>query len=201
MCISSRVRHPLGLWLLAMALLAGCTEAADRPQQPLEHSGMSSPMLAPQLGRPLTDAEVVAVDFSVMPDGAGLPPGSGDAVQGELVYRQHCLACHGERGRDGINDRLAGGAGSLTSAAPVKTVGSYWPYATTLFDYIRRAMPYQSPGVLTDDQLYAVTAYVLHLNDILARDEVLDAERLPALEMPNRGGFVWAIQLDEPTGH
>ncbi|MDZ7643458.1 MAG: cytochrome c [Woeseiaceae bacterium] len=144
---------------------------------------------APALGEPLAAEEIAAVSFTILPDGSGLPPGSGSVADGEAVYAQHCLACHGAGGEGGPNDRLAGGRGSLDSAAPVKTVGSYWPYATTLFDYLRRAMPYTAPGTLSADELYAVTAYVLHLNGIVGADAVLDAERLPAIEMPNRNGF------------
>jgi len=147
---------------------------------------------SPGLGQPVDHAEISAVDFTIMPDGEGLPDGGGDATRGAEVYQRYCFACHGEGGTGGINDRLVGGQGSLASDAPVKTIGSYWPYATTLFDYIRRAMPYQSPGILSDDQVYALTAYLLFLNDIIAEDTVLDAETLPAIEMPNRDNFDWA---------
>lgn len=144
---------------------------------------------SPRLGEPLSAAEVEAVDFTVMPDGSGLPPGSGDARAGRDVYRAHCLACHGERGQGGINDVLVGGRGTLAGSAPLQTVGSYWPYATTLFGYLWRAMPYNAPGSLDNDELYAVTAYLLFLNDIVAEDEILDAHSLPAVVMPNRDRF------------
>jgi len=104
----------------------------------------------------------------------------------------YCLACHGEGGQGATNDRLVGGHGSLASDSPIKTVGSYWPYATTLFDYIRRAMPFTLPGSLTDEQAYALTAYLLELNGIIDEDTVINAQTLPAVEMPNRDGFVWA---------
>ena len=146
---------------------------------------------APGLGETVDEDTLSRVDFAILPDGDGLPAGSGSAADGEAVYRTHCLACHGERGVDGVNDRLAGGHGSLATPRPQKTVGSYWPYATTVFDYIRRAMPYQSPGTLSNDELYAVTAYLLFVNDIVAEADVIDAERLPLIEMPNRHGFVW----------
>jgi cytochrome c len=146
----------------------------------------------PRLGVPAAPEDVSRVDFTVMPDGEGLPDGSGNAMIGAGLYRQHCLACHGEGGTDGTNDRLAGGHGSLATSRPVKTIGSYWPYATTLFDYIRRAMPYQSPGILSDDQVYSLTAYLLFLNDIVGEDAVLDADTLAAVEMPNRDQFDWA---------
>ena len=125
-----------------------------------------------------------------MPDGTGLPAGSGNAREGERLYRENCQACHGAEGRGGPNDPLAGGEGSLDSVRPIKTIGSYWPYATTVFDYVRRAMPYPSPGALTDDELYSVTAYLLHLNGLVGRDDVIDAATLPTIEMPNAGGFV-----------
>lgn len=152
---------------------------------------------APGLGRPVTDAELRAADFTVMPDGSGLPDGRGNAEQGADVYRQHCLACHGDGGTDGINDRLVGGHDSLTSDQPVKTIGSYWPHATTLFDYVRRAMPYQTPGVLSNDDIYAVTAYLLYLNGIVTENAVIDATTLPQVAMPNRDNFVWDFDPGE----
>lgn len=146
----------------------------------------------PQLGKPVPQEELDAMDYVVLPDGDGLPAGSGDAREGAELYAQHCLACHGAGGQDGINDRLAGGHGSIDSERPLKTVGSYWPYATTVFDYIRRAMPYQSPGSLSEDDIYSLTAYLLYINDIVDEDQRLDAESLPAVKMPNRDNFVWA---------
>lgn len=143
----------------------------------------------PALGVPIADEELARLDFTVLPDGEGLPDGSGDAVSGSAVYRQHCLACHGESGTGGINDELVGGQGSLATDTPKKTIGSYWPYATTLFDYIRRAMPYPSPGMLSNDEIYAVTAYLLYLNDIIDQETTIDKDSLPAIEMPNRDGF------------
>ena len=149
---------------------------------------------SPQLGEALSAEEVDAYDFVVLPDGDGLPAGSGTAREGRALYAQHCLACHGESGRDGINDTLAGGHGTLEGPQPEKTVGSYWPYATTIFDYLRRAMPYQQPGTLSADEVYALTAYLLHINGIVAIEERLDAETLPEIRMPNRDGFVWAYE-------
>ncbi|MDH4108575.1 MAG: c-type cytochrome [Gammaproteobacteria bacterium] len=148
----------------------------------------------PGLGEPLTAEQVAALDFVVMPDGSGLPDGSGDARTGAELYRQHCLACHGENGRDGVSDALAGGHGTIEGPVPEKTVGSYWPYATTVFDYIRRAMPYQEPGSLSEDEVYALTAYLLYLNEIVDEDQVLDRATLPAVRMPNRDNFVWAFE-------
>jgi cytochrome c len=148
---------------------------------------------SPNLGQPLDPDQVQALDFVVLPDGQGLPTGSGTARQGQAVYATHCQSCHGAEGADGTNDRLAGGLDSITSDRPVKTVGSYWPYATTVFDYVRRAMPLTTPGRLTDEEVYAVTAYLLFINDIVAEDHVLDARSLPKVEMPNRDNFEWAV--------
>jgi cytochrome c len=145
------------------------------------------------LGQSVTTSEVAAWDISIGPDGAGLPPGGGTAEEGEAVYKAKCLSCHGENGAggEGLADPLVGGIGSLATGQPVKTVGSYWPYATTLFDYIRRAMPFDAPLSLTADEVYAVSAYILWLNDgIVAEDQVLDAQTLPAIKMSNREGFI-----------
>jgi S-disulfanyl-L-cysteine oxidoreductase SoxD len=148
----------------------------------------------PSLGVPASAADIAAMDVSIGPDGAGLPPGSGTPKQGAEVYATKCMACHGPEGANGVNDRLVGGRGTLTSATPVKTIGSYWPYATTVFDYVRRAMPYPAPHSLSDADAYAVTAYLLHLNGIIGADDVMDATSLPKVKMPNRGGFSSAIK-------
>lgn len=132
--------------------------------------------------------------FSPHPDGRGLPPGSGSVLEGKSVYQQQCASCHGENLQGGIGDRLIGGRGSLVNAdpkkPPVKTVESYWPYATTLFDYIKRSMPLTAPDSLTDDQVYAVTAYILEQAKIIPEDAIMNAESLPKVAMPNRDGFV-----------
>jgi cytochrome c len=146
---------------------------------------------SPGLGEPVSAEEIAAIDNTVLPNGDGLPPGSGTARDGAMVYQQHCLACHGEGGTDGINDRLAGGHGSMTSERPIKTVGSFWPYATTVFDYVRRSMPLVTPGVLSDDETYAVTAYLLYINEIVGEYDEINANTLPAIKMPNRDNFVW----------
>lgn len=131
---------------------------------------------------------------SPLPDGRGLPPGSGSMLEGKSVYQQQCAACHGENLQGGSGDRLIGGRGSLVNGdskkAPMKTVESYWPYATTLFDYIKRAMPMTAPGSLTNDQVYAVTDYILVQAKIVPDDAVMNAQTLPKVAMPNRGGFV-----------
>lgn len=154
---------------------------------------VSGPALAqaPQFGHPIAPADIAPWDVSIGPDGAGLPPGSGTASQGQVVYAAKCQTCHGEKGAGGPNDALVGGMGSLAAGkAPVKTVGSYWPYATTLFDYIRRAMPFPETKSLTNDEIYAVSAYILNLNGIVGTDEVLDAKSLPKVKMPNQDGFI-----------
>ena len=148
---------------------------------------------SPGLGVALSEEEVAAIDFTVLPDGSGLPAGAGDAVAGEVLYQQHCLACHGEDGQSGLNDRLVGGVGSIDGAAPVKTVGSYWPYATTLYDYLRRAMPYHTPDSLNADEIYALSAYLLFKNGIIGQREEMNERSLPQVKMPNRDGFRWAV--------
>jgi S-disulfanyl-L-cysteine oxidoreductase SoxD len=146
---------------------------------------------AQQFGQPIAPADITSWDISIEPDGMGLPPGRGTVAQGEAVYAANCQSCHGEKGTGRPNDALVGGKGSLApGTAPVKTVGSYWPYATTLFDYVRRAMPFQESQSLTSDEVYAVSAYILHLNEIIGKDDVLDAQSLPKVRMPNRDGFV-----------
>jgi cytochrome c len=142
------------------------------------------------VGRPPTAAEVQAWDLTIPPDGQGLPPGSGTAALGKPVYIERCASCHGERGEDPKYGLLAGGHGTLTTAKPIQTIGSFWQYATTLWSYIRRAQPFDEPGSLTPDQVYAVTAYLLYLNGIIGEQEVMDAKTLPRVQMPNRDGFV-----------
>jgi mono/diheme cytochrome c family protein len=145
----------------------------------------------PQLGRLATPDEIAPWDISIDPSGAGLPPGSGTSQQGEAVYADKCMACHGEKGAGKPNDQLVGGRGSLSGdQPPIKTVGSFWPYATTLFDYVRRAMPLGAPRSLSDNEVYAVAAYILRLNGIIGEAEVMDAQTLPKVQMPNRDGFI-----------
>ena len=157
-------------------------------------AGCASPMTreTPNLGRVATPAEVTAWDVSIAPDGRGLPPGRGTSAQGAIVFEQKCQSCHGEKGAGQPNDRLVGGHGTLASKSPVRTVGSYWPYATTLFDYVRRAMPYTQSHSLSDDEVYAVTAYLLYLNGITGEFDVMNAETLPKVKMPNRDNFIVA---------
>lgn len=144
-------------------------------------------------GSPVTEQELSKY-FSIPADGRGLPPGSGNATAGAKLYAENCAACHGEKlegnPAKGIGgDKLIGGRGSLATKTPVKTVESYWPYATTLFDYVKRSMPFSSPGTLKDDETYAVVAYILSQAKIIQPTETMDARTLPKVAMPNRDGF------------
>jgi cytochrome c len=150
---------------------------------------LASQASAFDFGRPATQEDIKAWDIDVRPDGQGLPDGRGTVAQGKQVFADYCAACHGDNGQGGIKDRLVGGQGTLTSDMPIKTVGSFWPYATTLFDYIHRAMPYPTPGSLSNDETYAVTAYILDLNGIAPPGGKLDRAGLAKIKMPNRDGF------------
>ncbi len=165
-----------------------------RAAAPAALFALASPAFAqqsPNLGKPISAEDLAAWDISVGPDGAGLPPGSGTVKQGEAVFAAKCQACHGEKGAGTPNDRLVGGQGSLPGdKPPIKTVGSYWPYATTLFDYIRRAMPFNESKSLTSDEVYGVVAYLLNLNGVIPESETMNAQSLPKVTMPNREGFV-----------
>jgi mono/diheme cytochrome c family protein len=167
---------------IVAALLAGGWIATGAAQE------------GPHLGMPVSPADIAAWDISIDPTGAGLPAGSGTATAGASVYQTKCIACHGEKGAGKPSDQLVGGQGTLRDASPVRTVGSYWPYATTLFDYIRRAMPWPQPQSLTPDEIYSVTAYILFLNGIVGEHDVINATSLPKVVMPNRDNFDWAYK-------
>ena len=143
-----------------------------------------------KVGKPATAGDIAQRDHFVSPDGKGLPPGKGTAAEGKSVYDRRCATCHGSEGKGKDEGPLVGGQGTLATPKPLKTVGSYWPHATTLFDYINRAMPFDNPGLLTYDQVYAVSALVLHWNGIIGEHEVMDASTLAKVKMPNRDGFV-----------
>ena len=146
---------------------------------------------SPNLGKTVSSEEIAKWDISVFPDGEGLPKGQGTVVQGEKVYQQQCMSCHGQGGiGTAVGDQLAGAQMGLTSEYPEQTIGTYWPYATTLFDVIRRSMPMTAPGTLTDNEVYAVTAYLLFLNNIIGKDDVMNTETLSKVKMPNEDGFV-----------
>ncbi|MGZ5094661.1 MAG: c-type cytochrome [Burkholderiales bacterium] len=144
----------------------------------------------PNLGQAVNPADIAAWDTSVMPDGTGLPAGSGTSQQGAVVYAAKCASCHGDNGKGGISSPLLGGAPITSINAAEKTIGNFWPYATTLFDYIRRAMPWQEPKSLTSDEVYALTAYVLVLNQLIGENDAMSAATLPKVRMPNRDGFI-----------
>jgi S-disulfanyl-L-cysteine oxidoreductase SoxD len=148
-------------------------------------------------GQPASPDQIAGWDIDVAPDGAGLPPGSGSVAQGEALFARLGAKCHGAKG-EGTDaaPALVGGQGTLATAQPVKTVGSYWPYATTLWDEINRAMPFNTPRVLRPDDVYAVTAYILYLNGIVTRDQQLNEKTLPKIVMPNRSGFILDTRPD-----
>ena len=143
------------------------------------------------LGRTPKAEDLKAIDIEVTPDGKGLVPGRGTAETGKTTYANRCATCHGPTGVEGPQDVLVGGRGSLKAPAqPLKTIGSYWPYATTVFDYVRRSMPYIQPQSLSDDEVYAVTAYLLNLNGIIGDNDEMNAQTLPKVKMPNQVNFI-----------
>jgi len=169
--------------LLPCALVLAMSVASTSAQQPPKTFG---------IGRPATDAEIKAEDIDIGPDGAGLPAGKGTAAEGATIYAAKCAQCHGKTGKEGPNDVLVG-RGPFPSGADTtsrRTIGNYWPYATTVFDYIRRAMPAPAPGTLKDDDVYALTAFLLAENEIIPRDAVMDASTMPKVVMPARDKFV-----------
>jgi S-disulfanyl-L-cysteine oxidoreductase SoxD len=171
----------------ATAVTGGATALAERAQSPSLGIGHA----------PKPDM-LKQIDIDVTPDGKGLPPGSGTAAKGKDVYTRRCETCHGPTGKEGPQEALAGGNGSLATAKPQKSVGSYWPYATTLWDYINRAMPFDHPSTLSVDEVYSAAAYVLFLNGIVGEQDVLDQTTLPKIQMPNRNGFVADPRPDVP---
>ena len=142
------------------------------------------------IGKPPTEDQIRGLGTAIAPDGTGLPTGSGRASAGREIFAARCAKCHGEKAEGDIGPALVGGQGTLATAKPIKTVGSYWPYATTVWDYVNRAMPFDQPGLLKASEVYAVVAYILNLNGIIGKDQVMDAKSLPQVKMPNRNGFV-----------
>jgi len=157
----------------------------------------ADPPQGPNLGQPATPEEIAHWDIGIMPDGEGLPEGKGTAKKGKAIYDKHCVACHGPEGAGGTADPLAGAKMPLTSEYPEQTIGAYWPYVTTIFDMTRRSMPMDKPGALTNDEVYAVTAYLLYLNNIIGENDEMNAETLPKIQMPNRDGFINVYELEE----
>jgi cytochrome c len=176
----------------AAALAGGAAQAGatDAPPSPMRYG----------LGQPALPAQIAGWDIDVRPDGTGLPAGRGSVGEGQAIYDAKCASCHGTFGESTDYLALAGGVGTLASDEPMRTTGSKLNYATTLFDYIRRAMPFNAPRTLTDHEVYALTAYVLHLNDLLRADAVLDRASLVALHLPNRDGFTTAHGLARVDG-
>lgn len=183
---------------LGLMFAACSTEPPVRSEGAGEEDVAALPSQAPErfgFGVPASADRVALWDIDVKPDGEGLPPGSGSVDEGRRVYETHCVQCHGPTGTEGPNDRLVS-TGEWDRWPAGRTVGGYWPYATTLFDYTRKAMPQATPGILTDDQVYAVVGYVLHLSDLVPADAVMDSASLVAVEMPARDRFV----PDDRTG-
>jgi hypothetical protein len=172
-------RTSSALAFAALLAVSGAAKPADLAE--------SSPL---GIGRAASVHDITAKDLTVLPDGTGLPPGRGSAKEGALLYAAQCAACHGDRGQGSADfPALVGGRGSLAGDKPILTVGSYWPCATTLFDYIRRAMPYQGAGELSANDVYALTSWILAENKIVASKSVLTEQTLPKVRMPNREGF------------
>jgi cytochrome c len=170
--------------IIYAAALVGTLAFAQTASAQVAHYGFGTAATADELSK----------FFSIPPDGRGLPPGSGNATKGAQIYAGACAACHGDKlegnPAKGIGgDKLLGGRGTLASKSPVKTVESYWPYATTLFDYVKRSMPFNAPGSLSDDDVYSVVAYILSEAKIIPQNEIIDAKSLPKVVMPNKDGF------------
>lgn len=177
MCISRKVLAVA----LSMGLGLAWSWAGAQSVEPPARSG---------IGGEATEAQIEMWDIDVSPSGEGLPPGRGTVKRGAQVFAAKCATCHGPNGTEGPTNRLVGGRNTLKSTQPIKTVGSYWPYATTLYDYIYRAMPFTAPQSLKPDELYSLVAWLLFQNGIVPEDIILDANTLPAVRMPNRDGFV-----------
>jgi cytochrome c len=167
---------------IAMGLVLACAISPARARDPSAEG--------PKLGRPASPEVVRQRDLTVAADGSGLPAGSGSVTEGRAIFAEKCVACHGSAGSGGVADRLTGGVGTLASPKPIRTVSSYWPYASTLFDYIRRAMPLTTPQSLDDKDVYGLVAYLLSVDGIVRADARLDADSLAKIAMPNRNGFV-----------
>ena len=175
----SRISPSLGVGVLGLALcLAASAASAD----------------GPGLGKPITEADIAAWDISIEPSGKGLPSGAGTPAQGAHIYVEKCAACHGPGGKGGVTGvnaaPLVGSAPITDISAAMKRIANFWPYSTTVFDYIRRATPWQQPRTLTNDEVYALTAYILALNKLIGDNDTMNAETLPKVRMPNRDGFI-----------
>jgi cytochrome c len=148
---------------------------------------------SPGLGKPLSEADIKQWDIAILPDGSNLPPGSGTPAKGAKIFAEKCSACHGDAGKGGVAPyypALVGGQPLTNGIDTVKTIANYYAYPTTIFDYTRRGMPYNMPRSLTDDEVYSLTAYILALNNLIGQDDVMDANTLPKVKMPNRDNFI-----------
>ena len=153
------------------------------------------------VGRSALEKDVLKFDKFVTPEGKGLPPGRGNAVEGKAIYERRCAKCHGQRGEGADDPALVGGIGSLGKPKELRTVGSFWPHTPGVFDYVNRAMPFKEPGSLTADQVYAVVAYILNLNGLVEAQDEMNAKSLPKVKLPNRGGFVKDPRPDVKAKH
>ena len=193
--------------LLLAASVWVCSLGGARAQTP-SRSVAASPKQSPLpprlgIGRAATPAEIAAWDIDIMPDGTGLPPGRGTPWEGATIFASRCAGCHGKTGKEGPNDVLVGREprdGFPFSQDPTlpHTIGNYWPYATTVFDYVRRAMPPDAPGSLTDTEVYSLTAFLLHANELIPEDAIIDATTLPKVAMPARDRFVPDTRQTKP---
>ena len=176
-------------WLWLVWIMAGGLGLAPAwAEEPVsQHAEPSEPY---GLGRQANESEIQAWDIDIAPNGSGLPPGKGSVQLGARVYATKCASCHGSTGTEGPMPRLVGGRGSLASTQPIKTVGSFWPYATTLYDYIFRTMPLTAPQSLRPNKVYSLVAWILYRNKIIEESVILDAKTLPTIHMPNRNGFI-----------
>jgi S-disulfanyl-L-cysteine oxidoreductase SoxD len=170
---------------------------AERPGLPVVAMVLllvATPLFAqkPRIGKPASQDKIDAISLTVFPDGRGLPDGKGSVAAGKELFKEKCAVCHNDHGegRENQYPPLVGGIGTLNTSKPVKTVGSYWPYATTVFDYIRRAMPYDQPGTLKPDQIYSAVAFILNANGIIGENDEMNKATLPKVKMPNRDGFI-----------
>ena len=157
----------------------------------------ANPPQGPNLGTPATPEQIAHWDIGIMPDGEGLPEGKGTVSEGKRLYEKLCTSCHDPEGAGGTADQLAGAKMPLTGEYPEQTIGAYWPYATTIFDMIRRSMPMDKPGTLANDEIYAITAYLLYLNNIISENDVMSSETLPKVQMPNRDGFINVYEVEK----
>jgi S-disulfanyl-L-cysteine oxidoreductase SoxD len=174
--MSTRKKYSIAAAALALALSAGASIA-----------------LAQGLGKPISEADIKPWDIAILPDGSNLPPGSGTPAQGAKIFAEKCAACHGNAGKGGVAPyypALVGGKPLTDGIDTVKTIANYYAYPTTIFDYTRRAMPYNMPRSLTDDEVYALTAYILSLNNFIGENDTMDATTLPKVKMPNRDNFI-----------